>query len=338
MALTAISNVIVPEVFVPYMQEESDKANRLIQSGLLSNDPIISAKLDGGGTVFNMPHWRHISENGGDYVVPTDDNTVATPTAIVGRTQSTVRVERAKTFGAAKLSAALAGSDPVMAAATMLGNYRAAQRQRILISFLKGFLSASGMSATNDIAEKTLVASVVDANRIDADGVIDSQAPFGDFSDPNMMAMCIHSDVYRKLQKQNLITFEPTSAQNIGFGTYLGMTLIVDDQMPKTNFDTTGYYYSTYFVRMGDIKFGVGNLPANEAIEVHREPLEGNGGGAEYLITRDCFSYHLDGMKWVGGSVAGDLPTDAEIADGANNWALAAVQKTVGIAELIHNI
>jgi len=68
-------------------------------------------------------------------------------------------------------------------------------------------------------------------------------------------------------------------------------------------------------------RWGVGNpkVPA----EVDREPGQGNGGGGEELFSRIEWSMHPVGHNFLGGVVANPDggPSNAEVADGVNNWA-----------------
>jgi len=330
-----IQSVIVPEVFTPYVEEQSNKADRLIQSGAVVAQPALDALLAGGGTTFNVPSWNPITNPNDDYDVGTDDPTdIATPVAITARKQVGVRLEFNKSWASADLAASLAGSDPMSAAAMQLGQYQASRRQRVLVKQLTGMFGATNMSTSvNNISITT--GTLADANYISAGATIDTTSAWGDYAANNVgKILVVHSDVHRRLQKQNLIDFQPTNAQDIGFGTYLGMTLLVDDGTVK---DTTvsGYpVYTSYIIGQGGVGFGYSR--PKMPVEVQREALQGNGAGVEYLIMRDCFTYHVAGMKWLGGSVAGDIPTLAELATAAN-WTRVFDQKMVPIAALKTN-
>ena len=60
MAETRISNVIVPEVFVPYVQNRTAELNAFVQSGVVEVDPRIQVGLRAGGESVNMPFWNDL--------------------------------------------------------------------------------------------------------------------------------------------------------------------------------------------------------------------------------------------------------------------------------------
>ena len=335
MATTQIADVIVPEVFTPYVEEQSNKADRLVRSQAVVVSDAISGMLSGGGATFNVPSFNPITNPDDDYAVSNDDPTsIATPAKLTARTQVAVRLEMNKSWASADLAAALAGTDPMAAAAMKLGEYQASRRQRVLVKQLTGMFAATNMSgAVNDVSIAT--GTIAAANLISADNVIDTTSAWGDYASNNTgKVLVIHSDVHRRLQKQNLIDFTPTNVQDIGFGTYLGMILLVDDGCVKDTTVTDYPVYTSYIISQGGIGFGYSRPKAPVAIQ--REELQGNGAGVEYLILRDCFSYHVSGMKWLGASVAGAIPTLAELATAAN-WTRVFDQKMVPIAALQTN-
>lgn len=334
MATTQITDVIVPEVFTPYVEEQSNKASRMISAGAVFASPVLDEKLAGGGVTFNVPSWNPITNPDDDYAVSSDDpSEIAVPQKLTARSQVAVRLERNKSWSGADLAAALAGSDPMMVAAMKLGEYQASRRQRVLVKQLTGLFGAASMSgAVNNIS--ILTGTIGTSNKISADAVIDTTSAWGDYAANNVgKILCVHSDVHRNLQKQNLIDFQPTSAQDIGFGTYLGMTLLVDDGMVKDTSTPSYPVYTSYILGQGSIAFGYARHKF--PVETKREALEGNGGGVEYLIMRDCLSFHVAGTKWIG-TAAGATPTDVELATGTN-WSRVFDQKMVPIAALRTN-
>jgi hypothetical protein len=128
----------------------------------------------------------------------------------------------------------------------------------------------------------------------------------------------MHSIVYAKAQKNNLIDFIPdsTNAAAADIPIFLGRRVIVDDGMPNA-----AGVFDTWIFGANATRWGVGNpkVPA----EVERLPAQGNGGGGEELYSRIEWSMHPAGHRWLGGSVANPDggPTNVEIADGVNNWA-----------------
>jgi hypothetical protein len=346
--VTALSNIIVPAVFAPYMLEQSLVKNALIQSGVISRNPLLDEKLAGGGLSFNLPSWKPLDANGTSANVPTDDNTVlATPEAIIARENLAIRVDRNKLFGATDIVRSIAGSDPMAAVGAYVGLAINQWRQASLLKTLQGTVNATNLSSNvNSVAVET-TASYTSATRINSGTVVDTLSAMGDFA-TNMdgYAIFMHSDTYRYLIKNDFTSFQRQSFQNFGLGQngvdgasapgmqqYLGMQVIVDDTLPKVAGSTSGFKYTTYIIKPGAISFGF--APALNPVEVQRMVREGNGAGAEYLAARDTYCYHVNGFKWVG-TAAGIVPTDTELGT-AGNWSAVFTGKGIGVTALVHN-
>jgi hypothetical protein len=325
MAKTQISDVIVPEVFNPYVVQRTAELSALRQSGIISASPELDALASSGGRLINMPYWDDLT--GDDEVL--SDSAALTPQKITSGQDVAALLMRAKAWSTNDLAKALSGDDPSGAIADLVAGYWNRMEQKTLINILNGVFASSSMSGSvNDISIEDGVNATAD-NKIGADAVIDSQTLLGDAAS-KLTAMSMHSAVYANLQKQNLIDFEPTNAQNIGWGTYLGKTVIVDDGHPVVAGTTSGNKYTTYLFGSGAI--GSGNGAAPMPTETDRDSLAGD----DILINRRHFIFHPRGVKFLDASVAASSPTNTELAD-ATNWSLVYEQKNVRLVKLVTN-
>lgn len=326
MAKTQISDVIVPEVFNPYVTERTAELSALRRSGVISSSGELNRLASAGGRLINMPFWNDLT--GDDEVL--SDSGALTPQKITAAQDVAVLLMRGKAWSSNDLAKALSGDDPMRAIGDLVAAYWARMEQKTLISLLTGVFGAASMAnAVHDIAERTTAASVADANRISAAAVIDAATLLGDAAG-GLTAIAMHSGVYSQLQKQNLIDFQPTNAQNIGWGTYLGKTVIVDDGCPVETFDTTGKAYTSYLFGSGAIGMGDGAAPV--PTETDRDSLAGD----DILVNRRHYILHPRGVKFTDSSVAGASPTNAELATAAN-WTRVYEQKNVRLVQLITN-
>ncbi len=341
MAVTGLAQVIVPEVFAGYIMEQDNRVNRLVQSGAVVSDANIAAFLAGGGTTFQVPGWQ--ATDGDTENISTDDVTLGVPVVVNARKQIATRIERNGMWSSADLTAMLAGSDPLANAAARISQFRLTKRQDAMLAVLEGLLNTTnGVLAathTNSIAEKVTAAAPLVAEVISAGAVIDTLASMADEQGTNVLI--VHSDVHRDLQKKNLITFEATNTQDLGWGSYLGFTLISDDGnavgatgATKVAGSTNGFWYKSYLLQPGSVSITAGT-PRN-AVEVEREATQGTGGGVETLVVRDSYSCHVYGTSWTG-TPAGATPSNAEFATGTN-FAKVYEDKKIGVAVLEHNI
>jgi hypothetical protein len=123
--------------------------------------------------------------------------------------------------------------------------------------------------------------------------------------------MMVHSVVFARMQKNNLIDFIPDARGEVMIPTFLGREVITDDGMPKT-----GNVYDTWLFGGGAAQ--IGEASAEVPTEVHREPLAGNGGGQEVLTTRRVYTLHPTGYAYVQSNIPDGGPSNTNLAAAAN--------------------
>lgn len=92
MAKTKISDVIVPEVFNPYVVQRTMELSALYNSGIISNNPELDRLATSGGTTINMPYWEDL--NGEDEIL--SDSEALTPGKITAGQDIAVLLMRGK--------------------------------------------------------------------------------------------------------------------------------------------------------------------------------------------------------------------------------------------------
>lgn len=123
MALTRISDVIVPEVFDAYMQIATKEKSTVFQSGLVMDSPALSAKLSGGGTTFQSPVWNDLSDANDSDIASDDPAKVSTPDKLTGFKMQARRQVRTKSWSTADLSGVLAGDKPMPRIVSKVGTW-----------------------------------------------------------------------------------------------------------------------------------------------------------------------------------------------------------------------
>lgn len=313
MAVTKIADVIVPEVFTPYVIEKTAEKSRILQSGIAVANPKLNELVTAGGLTMNMPFWQDLT--GDDEVL--SDQTPLTPGKIGADKDIAALLLRGKAWGANELAGALAGDDPMAAIGDRVSDYWARQEQKILVAVLKGAF------ASEDMADHVLDRSTV---AIGGDVVLDGKQLLGDSAE-SLQAIMMHSAVYTELQKQNLIEFVPASDGKVMIPKYLTYDVIVDDGMPKD-----GDVYTTYLFARGSIGRGEGTPVSMTPTETDRDSL----AGEDYLINRRALVMHPMGIKWIG-EAAGTTPSNAELATGTN-WKRVYESKNIGMVAIKHKI
>lgn len=321
MAVTKIADVIVPEIFTPYVIEKTAEKSRILTSGIAIANPKLNELVTAGGTTMQMPYWKDLT---GDDEVLSDQNPL-TPGKIGADKDIACLLLRGRAWGANELAGALAGDDPMAAIADRVSDYWARREQAILVSVLTGVFASASMA--NHIADKS-------TQTISGNMVLDAKQLLGDSAD-QLQAIMMHSAVYTELQKQNLIQYTTTSDGKITIPTYLTYQVIVDDGMPvQTVGEGANAYkvYTTYLFAKGSIGRGEGTPVSLTPTETDRDSL----AGEDFLINRRALVMHPMGVKWIG-TPAGVTPSNAELATGTN-WQRVYEDKNLGLVALKHKL
>ena len=118
MAVTKLSDVIVPEVWVPYVKQQTTEKSALVQSGIISSSPELDNLVTQGGKIINMPFFNDLA--GEDQVVPNQGTNLNVEGITTGQDKAVLLI-RGKAWGAHELAGALAGADPMQAIANRYG-------------------------------------------------------------------------------------------------------------------------------------------------------------------------------------------------------------------------
>lgn len=327
MAVTKIANVIVPELFIPYVIKRTAELSTLINSGIVTANPRLDELITGGGTTIQMPHWNDLS---GNSEVLSEASPLTAQNITASKEVAPV-LYRGKAWGATELSGCLAGSDPMKAIGDLVAEWWNRDEQTTLINVLNGMFAASNMSA--------LVSDITSATNptISASAVLDAKQLLGDAAN-KLTALAVHSATYTKLQKDNVIQFVAASESKVQIPTYLGYKVIINDNLPYTPATTgqnaTPATYASYLFAEGAIGRGEGTPVSLTPVETDRDSL----ASTDYLIHRRALVLHPQGMAWTPAStLTGATPTNSELATGAN-WTKVADTKQFGIVKLVHTL
>lgn len=355
MALTQVSDIIVPSVFTPYIRQLTEEKARLVQSGVLQSSELLNQLLAGGGKTFSVPSFQDLDASdgtGADNVsadtvadiqaasfengTPTDANRGdATPQKILTSEEIAVRLNRNQSWSSADLAGQLAGADPMQAIADRVAYYWTRRLQAIFIATFNGIIadnaaapSGSDTHTQDDLENDVSGASFIDGvTNFSAEAFLDAAVTMGD-SQEDLTAVMVHSVVYNRMQKNNLIDFIPDARGETQIPTFLGREVIIDDGVPRT-----GNVYDTWLFGVGAASLG--SSDAMVPTEVHREALAGNGGGQEILTTRQVWSIHPTGHAYIQGSIPDGGPSNANLAAAANWSRRYPERKQIKFARLV---
>lgn len=340
---TLISDVIVPEIFTPYVQQLTEEKSRIIQSGAMVTDPAIAGLLAGGGLTFQVPSFRDLDNEDDNVSTDTASDSYtggsadSAPKKILTSQETAVRLSRNQSWSSSDLTAALAGVDPMSAIGNLVSGYWTRRLQAAFVATMKGVFADNDAAPaasehtqydlTNDISGASYVAGVTDFS---AEAFLDAAVTMGDSMEDLGLVM-VHSIVYNRMQKNNLIDFIPDSQGNVTIPTFLGRIVIVDDGVPAA-----AGVYQTWMFGAGALRFGQSSPKV--PTETQRKPDAGNGGGQDVLHNRVEWCIHPVGHKYAGTAPSGG-PSNAATSNNlaaAGSWQrVYPERKQIKIARLI---
>lgn len=336
--VTRISDIVVPELFTPYVQQRTEQKSRLIRSGALVMDSTLTGVLAGGGLTFNEPSFKDLDDD--EENVSSDDPDVnSTPKKIGSATEIQVRLSRNNSWSSMDLSGDLAGADPMDAITNRVSDYWVRRLQKAYVATINGIFADNAAApdasehVLNDMTVDVSGASFVDGvTNFSSEAFIDATLTMGDSMEALGMIM-VHSVVYGRMLKNNLIDFVQDSVNNqaVSVPTFLGRTVIVDDGVPFT-----GGVFQSWLFGSGATRMGMGTPKV--ATEVDRKASAGNGSGQDVLHNRQEWIIHPVGHAYVGTAPAGG-PSNAATSNNlahAGSWKrVFSERKQIKIARLI---
>lgn len=336
--VTRIADVVVPEIFSPYVQQMTQEKSRLIRSGAITLDAPLNAALAGGGLTFNEPSFKDL-DNDAENVSTDDPSTDSTPNKIGTATEIQVRLSRNNSWSSMDLSGDLAGADPMQAIASRVSDYWARRHQAAFVATLNGVFADNAAAPTgtehvqHDMTHDVSGAGFVDGvTNFSAEAFIDATATMGDSMEDLTMVM-VHSIVYARMLKNNLIDFVSDSVNGnaVRIPTFLGREVIVDDGVPRSS-----GVFNTWLFGRGAVRGGMGSPKV--PTEVDRKPAAGNGGGQDILFHRTEWIIHPVGHAYAGTPPNGG-PSNASTTNNlahADSWKrVFSERKQIRTARLI---
>lgn len=323
MAQTKLSDIIVPEIFQPYMVNKTMELSAFVQSGIVSNNPAFDHLASQAASTIQMPFYEDLT-GASEQIIEDADLTAKN---ITTKKDVAPIIRRAAMWGATDLSAAMSGKDPIKAIADLVAAFWARDLQKELLAILAGVFSASDNSMAGHVLD--ISAETGNAAKWSANAFIDAQQLLGD-AKSQLKAVCMHSAVEAALRKQQLIqTVQP--ATDVSFSTYQGKRVIIDDGCPVSS-----GVYTTYLFGEGALALGNGNPEGFVPVEIDRDKKKGSG--VDYLINRKTYILHPRGIKFTGTAMTNsEGPSRAELATDTN-WSRVYESKQIRMVAFKHKI
>lgn len=323
--MATLSNVIIPELFDPYVINRTVELSALFQSGIVQRSPKFDQLASEAAPTHHMPFWEDLTGDSEQIVEGVD----LTPKQISSNQDISATFRRASMWYASDLDAAMSGSDPMRAIGDLVAGFWARDMQKELLAILKGIFASTAAGALSKTNQLDISGGTGDAANFTASSFVDAQQLLGD-NQAVLTAIVMHSATRASLYKQNQIEVIRPS-ESPAFETYQGKRVIVDDGMPVSN-----GVYTSYLFGSGAIAYGDGSPVGFVRTEVDRDKRKGSG--LDYLINRRTSILHPRGIKWTNTTVAKvEGPSRAEMALAAN-WQRVYEPKQIRIVEFKHKL
>jgi hypothetical protein len=318
---TIISDVIVPEVFNPYVIERTAELSAFYQSGIIARNPELDRLASSGGRLLNMPFWEDL--DGEDEVL--SDTTALTVGKIGSDKDVAALLARGRAWSVNDLAKALSGDDPMAAIGDLVAEYWARRFQAIMIKTLDGIFGHEDTGMNTNKHDISGAPDAEDDDVISAKTAVDAIYKLGDNAD-KLTGFAMHSATVAKLTKDDLIETIPPSEGKPAVRMFLGKPVVVDDSLPNAD-----GVYTTYIFGAGAFGWGEGGAPV--PVETARDALAGD----DILIHRRHFILHPRGVAFQNKQVSGPTPSNTELAN-PQYWKRVYESKNVRIVQFKHKL
>ena len=329
---TLRSDVIIPEIFTPYLIEQTTLRDAFLASGVVQ--PMAELNATEGGDLISIPYWK--ANLSGDFEVLTD-STSLTPGKITADKQVGVILHRGRAFESRDLAALAAGSDPMAAIGAKIADYIANQRQKDLLSCLSGVFGTLGTNASASFVDLTIDGLSGDTPVVlSPRHIAEARSLLGDQGD-KLTTVCMHSKVYYDLVERRAIDYVSTGeargttttqsggsiaaayGEDVTVPFYMGLRVIVSDDV-QTEGSGSSTEYATYFFTQGAIASG-------EQMGMQTETDRDILAKSDAMSIDLHYVYHPVGAKW---AVTTTNPTRAQL-ETITNWTKVYETKNIGI-------
>ncbi len=208
MAVTQLSDVVIPSEFTAYTVQNSVVSTALYRSGVVTQNGEMQSQLHAGAQSFTAPFWNDLPDVEAD--ITSDDPTVmSVPQKFTSGKQIVRKAFLHQSWSAMSLASELAGSDPLLALRDRVVNYWDRQMEMRLVATLNGIAQGNILNSNGDMVYNIAAtggATPAANNIFSATAVIDAALTNGDRLD-DFKAIAMHSQVYGYALRNDEIQF-----------------------------------------------------------------------------------------------------------------------------------
>ena len=346
MSYTAVSDIIEPSVFTPYLAENTpEKLVMLEKSGILTPPtPEIASRFEAGGRKIEVPYWEDLDRTEPTVIDDSDDKIQSSK--ITASDMTAYKHRLAKKHSAKTIAGFVAtgkGDAPMNRVAERILAYWGWVKEQRIIATARGVIADNEANDGADMVYSVYsdVAAPTAAERISYQAINRGRLTMGENMD-DLRVIGMHTHVYATLLDDEKIEFRKPSEAPFEVPYYAGMMVIHSESFPVVMGNNSAAY-DCYLFAPGAFMH-VDEIPSQPTIygnlgaEVTRDPDTGSGGGEDALTTRRFELLHPAGMDFdATGLAKADGATFAELRDAAH-WSRKYQRKNVKFACLRVNV
>lgn len=298
------------EVFLGYTRNIEDPVKtNLIEAGVFYEDSDIAllfpAQVGGNYAVRTITGLLDGDAIDLDGATDIDDGTLNT------YSQGIVAMHMGKSFTEKDFTYNLTGKDFMVQVGEQIGRYWQKQRQKKMLSILKGIFGSA------------LASNILALTEVKSTDIIDVvRQKGGDNADIYKVAM-MHSHVANLLEKEEKLTYAMYNDANgiqrpSNIAYWNGRLVIVSDQCPVADAENNKHTYRTFF--LGEKAFARCDL--NELVPVEPVREAKKNGGQSSIVSRVGFVLAPEGVSFKKSALASTNKVTNALLETASNWEL----------------
>ena len=340
MASTQLADVYVPLTFRQLIQEAQTETNAFINSGIAMRDPLIDQQFANGGRTGELPQYNGITIKEPNYSSD-DPGSDAVPGKISDSLQKLRSASRNDHWSTMDFARELALKDPEEAITGRIGAFWSTDDEHRIINSLSGVkadnVANDGSDMIYSVANDDVIpgGGIPAEDAISADAIAEAAQTMGDHKS-KLTAIAMHSRQETTLASLKLLEVgRDASGVALGFNTYRGFRVVVDDSLVAVSAGSNRVIYTAILFSAGAIGWGMGKVQNPTALS--RNELAGDGGGESIISSRVNTIYHPNGFSFNSTSITGGEAANYADLKNAVNWTRTVNRKSVGIAFLESN-
>lgn len=329
---TVRSNLIIPEVFTPYLIEATTQTDSFLQSGVVQPLAELNLSAERGGDFVKIPFYK--ANLTGDFEVLRDDSSL-TPSRIEASSQVAAVLHRGRAFSSRDLASLAIGNstDPMAAIAQKMAAYVNHQKQKDLFACLEGVFGPLTSNTTGALQELSIDDQSAHT-ALSPKHIAKAQSLLGDQGN-KLTTIVMHSRCYYDLVERKAVDYVVGNDSNAtvtasggsfqgAFGnpsvpTFMGLRVIVSDDVPISGTGAS----TKYSVFM----FAAGSVVTGEQAPIRTQTDRDILAMEEAMAVDLHYIYHPVGMRYNVSDVNPSRP----VLQAVGSWSKVYETKNIGI-------